>query len=616
MRRMNSRQNNKNRAAVSGASSGYRGTRYPKGYERGAVSINRDQRAGRPAQQRPAQQRPAQQRPAQQRPAQQRPAQQRSAQQRSAQQRSARQAPIGNRQTQAHPQNAQNRAASYGRAADEKRLRDAKRESEIRVREAGRREAESRARLEAMREARKRAETARRRREAQAREARIRAEKRALKEKMRVRRKAERKQKRKLFFGRLLVGSVIFVLLAALSAGLFAFFFTRSPDAPKSSKVTYLFGGKSVRSASASEAFRDGVLYVCFNDVGSYLSMAVTGSADEMTFIFPKWDEKNDSTGTGDEESVTFRNADRTVNVGSHRLTVERECRLSGEKMWVPFSFVSDYMDGLNSVYNKAKNTVSISRIEDEELSSKNKPVYLPVSLKLKDQIPIGGYQPGNSVEVPEPEFINDLSEYEAYMNPPDASEYLVLVNASNTLDAAYVPDDLTDVAETRQDGREAQKMRLFAAKALEALFLEMKSMGYTDMSVMSGYRSYAEQSALFENYVANELTNNPSLSREKAEENVLTYSSRPGTSEHQTGLAVDMHNLEYADESFAETAVYGWLKENAWKFGYIVRFPEGKTDLTGVKFEPWHFRYVGRAAAYAIKEQGICLEEYAATVK
>ena len=429
---------------------------------------------------------------------------------------------------------------------------------------------------------------------------------------MRVRRKAERKIKRKHFFGRLLIGSIIFVILAALSVGAFALFFTRSPDAPKSSDVSYVFGGKTVRKASSSTAFRDGVLYICFNDVGDYLSMAVTGKANEMTFIFPEWDEAKDSSGTGDEEKVTFRDKSRTVYVGSRRLTAEANCRVVSEKMWVPFSFVRDYVDGLNSVYNKAKNTVTVSRIEDPELSVKSKPVYLPVSLKLKDQKPIAGYRPGDTISVPEPEFINDLSSYEAYMNPPDATEYLVLVNAKNPVSAADVPEDLTDVGMTRQDGRAVQKMRLFAEKALEALFLEMNSMGYTDVNVTVGYVSYAEQTAQFERFVADQLSADPTLSRETAEEIVTTYSPRPGTSDYQTGLAVEMHNLGYADESFAGTAAYGWLKENAWKFGFIIRYPVGKTDITGVRFEPWHFRYVGRAAAYAIKEQNICLEEYA----
>ncbi len=620
-----------------GASSGYRSARYPQGYgpadraKNGAPTRAAQQRPaqqrqpqGRPAQQRQPQQRIAQQRPVQQRPVQQRPAQQRPAQQRQPQQRTAQQSPVQQRPVQQRPAQqqqpqqrpAQQRQTPYGKTArypDSSRSKEAQREARNKAREAEKRRAESQARLDALRAERRRAEHERIRRETEIREQRLREEKRIFKEKRRARRKAERKVKLKYFFGRLLVGSVIFVILAAISAGAFAFFFTRSPDAPKSSDVSYQFGGKTVRKESASNAFRDGVLYICFNDVGDYLSMAVTGKADEMTFIFPKWDEKKDSTGTGDEEKVTFRDKSRTVYVGSRRITVEADCRVAGEKMWVPLSFVSGFIDGLNSVYYRSKNTVSVSRIEDEELSGKNKPVYLPVSLKLKDQTPLDGFRPGDTISVPTPEFINDLSSYETYMDPPDASEYLVLVNAENPVSAAYVPEDLTDVGMTRQDGRATQKMRLYAEKALEALFIEMNSMGFTDVNVTSGYVSYAEQNAQFERFVEDQLSADPSLAREQAEQIVTTYSPRPGTSDYQTGLAVEMHNLGYADESFAVTEAYAWLKENAWKFGFIIRYPEGKTDITGVRFEPWHFRYVGRAAAYAISEQNICLEEYAA---
>ncbi|MFR5864844.1 MAG: D-alanyl-D-alanine carboxypeptidase family protein [Acutalibacteraceae bacterium] len=81
--------------------------------------------------------------------------------------------------------------------------------------------------------------------------------------------------------------------------------------------------------------------------------------------------------------------------------------------------------------------------------------------------------------------------------------------------------------------------------------------------------------------------------------------------SEHQSGLCVDMHNLPSANISFGETAQAKWLAENAHRFGFILRFPADKTDITGVQYEPWHFRFVGREAATEIYEQGLCLEEY-----
>lgn len=207
--------------------------------------------------------------------------------------------------------------------------------------------------------------------------------------------------------------------------------------------------------------------------------------------------------------------------------------------------------------------------------------------------------------------FISDLSEYEKYMDPEERDDYLILVNKSSKLSPSDEPSDLTDIADTRQDGRAAQQMREYAAKALEALFIEMRTYGYTDVSVTSAFRSYSYQESLFTGYVSNELKSHPGWTREQAEAEAETYSARPGTSEHQTGLCCDMHNLPGADVSFANQEAYKWLSDNAWKFGFILRFPEDKTEITGYSFEPWHYRYVGRYHAQKIHDAGLCLEEY-----
>ncbi|MBO4228980.1 MAG: D-alanyl-D-alanine carboxypeptidase family protein [Clostridia bacterium] len=205
--------------------------------------------------------------------------------------------------------------------------------------------------------------------------------------------------------------------------------------------------------------------------------------------------------------------------------------------------------------------------------------------------------------------FRADLSAYEQYMNPEDRDGYLILVNPDHPLDGSYAPTDLTDVANPRYSP--AAQLRNTSALALKALFLEMAANGYTDVTVTSGYRSYQTQNQYFEYYVTNEMSANPSLTRAQAEAIVMTYSCRAGTSEHQSGLACDMHNLPSADISFARQPVAQWLADNAWKCGFILRFPEDKTDKTGISYEPWHFRFVGREHAYRIHELGLCLEEY-----
>ncbi|MBQ7715597.1 MAG: M15 family metallopeptidase [Clostridia bacterium] len=210
--------------------------------------------------------------------------------------------------------------------------------------------------------------------------------------------------------------------------------------------------------------------------------------------------------------------------------------------------------------------------------------------------------------------FMSDLSGYEEFMAPAERDSYLVLVNYENTLDENYVPGDLTDVTNTRLDGRATQQMRYTAAMALEALYIEMNAAGYNDVSVTSAYRPYDYQSQLFNGYIDQEMAEN-GYTYEEAYNIVKTYSAIPGTSEHQTGLCCDMHNLGAADQAFANQPAYEWLKDNAWKFGFILRFPENKEDITQITFEPWHYRFVGRYHAARIHAMGLCLEEYLALI-
>ena len=86
-----------------------------------------------------------------------------------------------------------------------------------------------------------------------------------------------------------------------------------------------------------------------------------------------------------------------------------------------------------------------------------------------------------------------------------------------------------------------------------------------------------------------------------------------PGTSEHQLGLAVDIvdKHSQVLDNSQADTPAQQWLMEHSWEYGFILRYPEGKSEITGIIYEPWHYRYVGKEAAAEIHELGLCLEEY-----
>lgn len=126
-----------------------------------------------------------------------------------------------------------------------------------------------------------------------------------------------------------------------------------------------------------------------------------------------------------------------------------------------------------------------------------------------------------------------------------------------------------------------------------------------------SSYRSDEKQQTLFDNQVSKYLAQG--YTKSEAETEAAKWVAVPGTSEHQTGLAVDIVALDYQilDENQENTAEQKWLMENSYKYGFILRYPSEKSELTGIHYEPWHYRYVGKEAAKEIYEQGICLEEY-----
>lgn len=161
------------------------------------------------------------------------------------------------------------------------------------------------------------------------------------------------------------------------------------------------------------------------------------------------------------------------------------------------------------------------------------------------------------------------------------------VVTKNYPLPSSYVPG-------TRDDTAWAQMRKLIS---------DYKKKTGRTLVIASSYRSYSLQSNIFYNYVAN-------YGFTKAN----TFSARPGYSEHQTGLAFDLNGSNSAtwiQSSFQYTKEYTWLRANAHKYGFILRYPKGKTSITGYIFEPWHYRYVGTTIATAIWNRGITLEEY-----
>ena len=171
-------------------------------------------------------------------------------------------------------------------------------------------------------------------------------------------------------------------------------------------------------------------------------------------------------------------------------------------------------------------------------------------------------------------------------------NDTLILVNKYNALPADYVPSDMVSLSFSP-----SLKMKSEAAGKLEQLLSAAKLDG-GNMVPYSAYRSYSTQNSLYNNYSARD----GSVAADK-------YSARPGHSEHQTGLAVDIRNVAY--NSTVTDSEYAWLKENAHKYGFIIRYTKDSISITGYQEEPWHLRYIGIEHATKVKELGLTYDEY-----
>ncbi len=179
----------------------------------------------------------------------------------------------------------------------------------------------------------------------------------------------------------------------------------------------------------------------------------------------------------------------------------------------------------------------------------------------------------------------------------------IVLVNEDHPLDSSYEPEDLTEISTGYQvDSR--------IASALQQMLDDGAAEGLS-MYVTSAYRSYERQTAVFNASMQNRL--DQGMTPLEAYQETSASVAVPGTSEHATGLAVDIISTEYEelDDRQGDTEEQKWLMEHCWEYGFILRYPSDKSDITGIVYEPWHYRYVGTDAAKEITEQGITLEEY-----
>lgn len=172
----------------------------------------------------------------------------------------------------------------------------------------------------------------------------------------------------------------------------------------------------------------------------------------------------------------------------------------------------------------------------------------------------------------------------------------LMLVNKYNKLPESYEPENIINIplAYSYSGNKTSQEALEYYKKMHEAA----KQEGI-NLVISSAYRSYQEQQETYDEY------------EQIKGDGIENYAARPGHSEHQTGLAFDILTLGVTTTKFDQTEEFNWLKENSYKYGFILRYPKGKEDITGYDYESWHYRYVGEQAAKIIHNEDLTFEEY-----
>ncbi|MEC0240841.1 M15 family metallopeptidase [Paenibacillus dokdonensis] len=196
---------------------------------------------------------------------------------------------------------------------------------------------------------------------------------------------------------------------------------------------------------------------------------------------------------------------------------------------------------------------------------------------------------------------IKEVDGKEVVTNPEAMT---VIVNKQRSLPDGYEPTDLVEpnVPFSFDGPHEKRHLRKEAADALEKLFAGAKDDGI-ELRAVSGYRSYKRQKSIYENNV-----------KTKGEEYASRVSAVPGTSEHQTGLTIDVSSPSVKnelEENFGDSAEGQWLAAHAADYGFVIRYPKGEEDVTGYVYEPWHIRYIGTDLAQDVAKSGMTLEEY-----
>ncbi len=241
--------------------------------------------------------------------------------------------------------------------------------------------------------------------------------------------------------------------------------------------------------------------------------------------------------------------------------------------------------------------------LADNQLEWNQVEPYLSINGRLIEDLPQyiqSGLEPVEAVMNISYSIIDSRNSSDRKYVLEDPSNTALLIKKGFSISKDYVPENLVEV--NIPTATTNNKMRSDAAKALETMYEDAKKEGLI-LAVNSAYRSYEEQQKIYDEYfrIYDEVT-------------AASLVAVPGTSEHQLGLSVDLTSQSVIDGQygvFGSTPEYQWVIKNAYKYGFILRYPSDKIDITGIANEPWHYRYVGVKLATKLYEEGLTLEEY-----
>ncbi len=408
-----------------------------------------------------------------------------------------------------------------------------------------------------------------------------------------------------LLFGLILGGILLF----------HALFAPTDTQLQKGDTITLRFGEDEPLEFDYDELVREGVFYVNLWDFADYFDLTVSGSQSRLRF-----------TADDGESYLLLENGDEYAFINGRRILLEAVPVLGGEEVIAPA-----LVDGKTCLipYEILKNAVSDGfsfKLDSQHNLLQIRPIMNMVDDKKENAVRADicfTADPFQEVIFPMDKE-NIVYEYsypidiDPYL-PSITAEHLVLANKSNALGKDYDPTDLVELTCTVANPARTYELRQDAANALYAMLAAMAADGIDDVYVTSAYRSFDYQNTLYEGYVKKHMSEG--MSRSEAEAKASTYSSRPGESEHQTGLCLDFTAKSVGgslDESFETTPAFAWLSENAWQYGFILRYPKSAEQIamTGYDYEPWHYRFVGRYASSEIYHEGVTLEEYLGAVE